>query len=57
MQRFMKKIGVEKMTQLLDRVWCRLFHGRYHVQGEETHGWQFVHCSKCNTTWPERRSR
>jgi formate dehydrogenase maturation protein FdhE len=27
------------------------------VQGEEMHGWQFVTCSQCHTTWPERRSK
>jgi len=48
------KVGAEKMTQLMDRIWCRLFHKRYHVQQEQVHGWRFWHCNKCKITWPQR---
>jgi hypothetical protein len=42
------------MTQLLDRIWCRIFHKSYHIRREMLHGWQFVHCTNCKITWPER---
>ena len=42
------------MQQLLDRVWCRFFHGAYHVPQERLHGWQFFHCLRCKTVWPRR---
>ena len=48
------KVGAEKMTQLLDRVWCRIFHKSYHVRKEVLHGWQFVYCNQCKRTWPQR---
>lgn len=48
------KIGAEKMTQLLDRVSCRIFHKAHHVRKEALHGWQFVYCNKCKRTWPQR---
>jgi hypothetical protein len=51
---WLRKIGAEKMTQLLDRVWCRIFHKQYHVPQEALHGWQFIHCLKCKITWPQR---
>jgi hypothetical protein len=44
-------------NQLLDRIWCRLFHRRYHTlaPGDAVAGWRFIRCSKCNATWPERK--
>jgi len=43
------------MAYPLDRLWCRLFHKRFHVLKEEMYGWQFVHCISCKVTWPRRR--
>ena len=45
------------MQQLLDRIWCRIFHKQYHVPQEKMYGWQFVHCLKCKAVWPERRAQ
>jgi hypothetical protein len=42
------------VQQLLDRVWCRIFHKRYHVPQEKMHGWRFIHCLHCKHTWPQR---
>jgi len=54
---WVKKIGAEKMTQLIDRVWCRIFHKAYHVElekGSTVPGWRFVYCNNCKRAWPER---
>jgi len=57
---WVKKIGAEKMTQLFDRVWCRMFHRQYHVtieKGTTVPGWRFVYCNHCKTSWPERTAK
>jgi len=57
MRAWVRKIGAEKMGQLLDRVWCRWFHKAYHTvleKGSTVPGWRFVYCNHCKTTWPER---
>jgi len=54
---WIKKIGAEKMTQLIDRVWCRIFHKAYHTvleKGSTVPGWRFVYCNNCKRAWPER---
>lgn len=48
------------MHQLLDRIWCRFFHRRYHKvleKGCNVPGWHFVNCAFCKTSWPERTAK
>jgi hypothetical protein len=40
------------MTELWDRIWCRIFHRRYHVEKEQMYGWQFIRCVHCEKVWP-----
>ena len=54
LRQWIRKIGAEAMTQLLDRVWCRIFHAQYHVPQEKMYNWRFIHCMKCKIVWPQR---
>ena len=41
--------------QLLDRIWCRIFHRVYHVERQVVGKWTFIECQKCKRTWPAFR--
>lgn len=40
---------------MIKNLWCLLFH-RHHVHQKSAAGdWKFMHCDKCQITWPEPR--